>query len=399
MVAEHPVESEKLRPAQASVPRERPRRVTKTSAMNDPVPTATKRAVPLYQQVEQYLREQIVSGALRRGDMLPQVKDLCEKFGGINHLTVRQAIKNLSEENLVKTIHGRGSFVSEELNRHERIVILLPHLENTLHVSIAQGAQEIFTAHGLRSLILDSQGSEATEVDHIANLKDLPLGGALIFPIPTGNVAEHIFALKRDSFEFVLVDRYFEDIATPCVVVDNYRGGYESARHLALSKCRVAWIGESHSTPARQRLEGFRTALNDAGIACPSIFIKSIEVFPNAPKPYHLAQREAVWAAIDELMTLQPPIDGLACSDDFNALATLERLQILGVKVPEQMAVIGFDDIPAAARSSPALTTIRQPMKQLGREAASMLLERLKDKKLPIRKQTLPIELVVRESA
>ena len=225
------------------------------------------------------------------------------------------------------------------------------------------------------------------------------MGGALIFPIPTGNVAEHIFALKRDGFEFVLVDRYFEDIATPCVVVDNYRGGYEGAQHLALSRRRVAWIGESRSTPARQRLEGFRTALNDAGVACPSALIKNVEVSPDAPKHYHLAQREAVWAAIDELMTLQPPIDGLACSDDFNALSALERLQHLGMKVPEQVAVIGFDDIPAATTSSPPLTTIRQPMKQLGREAASMLLERLKDKKLPIRRQTLPIELIVRESA
>jgi len=367
--------------------------------MTDQVPNPSKRVVPLYQQVEQYLRGQIASGALRRGDMLPQVKDLCEQFGGISHLTVRQAIKNLSEENLVKTIHGRGSFVSEELNRDERIAILLPHLENTLHVSIAQGAQEIFTAHGLRSLILDSQGSEATEGDHIANLKDLPLGGALIFPIPTGNVAEHIFALKQDGFNFVLVDRYFEDILTPCVVVDNFLGGYESARHLSLSRRRVAWIGESHSTPARQRLEGFRTALNDAGIACPSVLIKHIEVSPDAPKPYHLAQREAVWAAVDGLMSLQPPIDGLVCSDDFNALSALERLENLDVKVPEQIAVIGFDDIPGAATSSPALTTIRQPMKQLGREAATMLLERLKDKTLPIRKHVLPIELIVRESA
>ena len=367
--------------------------------MIDHNPNPTKRAVPLYQQVEQYLRDQIASGALRRGDMLPQVKDLCEQFGGISHLTVRQAIKNLSDENLVKTIHGRGSFVSEQLNRDERIAILLPHLENTLHVSIAQGAQEVFSGHGLRSLILDSQGREDTEVDHIDNLKDLPLGGALIFPIPTGNVAEHIFALKHDGFNFVLVDRYFEDIATPCVVVDNYHGGYESGRHLALSRRRIAWIGESYSTPARQRLNGFRTALNDAGIACPSVLIKSIEVSPDAPKSYHLAQREAVWAAIDELMSLQPPIDGLACSDDFNALSALERFENLGVKVPEHVAVVGFDDTPAAATSSPPLTTIRQPMKQLGREAATMLLERLKDKTLPIRQQVLPIELIVRESA
>ena len=362
-------------------------------------PGASKTGLPLYQQIERYLREQIESGVLARGEMLPGVKELCQQFGGVSHLTVRQAIKNLSDENLVVTIHGRGSFVSQELNRDERIAILLPHLENALHVSIARGAQEVFTAAGMRSLILDSQGSAATEADHIANLRDLPLGGALIFPIPGGNVGEQTFELKRQNFCFVLVDRYFEDIETPCVTVDNYSGGYQSGAHLARTRRRIAWIGEARSSAGRQRLDGFRTALNDAGIACPSALIQRIELSPDAPQSYHQAQRAAVRGAVEALMALSPPPDAIACTDDFSALAVLERLRELEVAVPERMAVIGFDDVPAAAMSVPALTTIRQPMKEVGRRAAEMLLERLKDKTLPIRQEILPVQLVARESA
>lgn len=357
-------------------------------------------AMPLYRQVELYLREQISSGSLQSGDMLPSVKELCEQFGGINHLTVRQAIKNLTEENLVKSVQGRGSFVTEQVKRNRRIAIVLPHLEDTIFVRIAKGAQEALERGGVRSLILDSRGSESTEADHIEHLTGLPVDGALIFPITHGNIAEQVFKLKMAGFSFVLVDRYFEDIATPCVVADNYDGGYKSAQYLAKQgRKRVAWIGELRSTAARLRLKGFQDALNDAGIACPNALIKNVEIMPNAPAPYHAALRDGVRNAICELTRQMPHIDGLVCCDDASALHALEMLTDIGVKVPDQIALIGFDDVPEAALSRPALTTVRQPMGQMGQEAAQMLLERMENRNGAVEKKVLPVELVIRETA
>lgn len=357
-------------------------------------------AMPLYRQVELFLREQITSGSLQSGDMLPSVKELCEQFGGINHLTVRQAIKNLTEENLVKSIQGRGSFVTEQVKRNRRIAIVLPHLEDTIFVRIAKGAQEALELSGVRSLILDSRGSESTEADHIEHLTSLPVDGALIFPIAHGNIAEQVFKLKIAGFGFVLVDRYFEDIATPCVVADNYNGGYKSAEYLATQgRKRVGWIGELRSTSARLRLKGFQDALNDAGIACPNALIKNVELTPNAPIPYHAALREGVHHAVTELLEQSERIDAIVCCDDPSALHALEKLTALGLKVPEDVALIGFDDVPEAALSRPALTTVRQPMGRLGQEAAQMLLGLMEDRDSPIEKKVLPVELVIRETA
>lgn len=355
-------------------------------------------SLPLYRQVEAYLRAQISSGKLRSGDMLPSVKDLCEQFGGINHLTVRQAIKNLAEENLVRSVQGRGSFVTEQQARERRIALVLPHLEDTLFIRIAKGAQETLETDGVHTIILDSRGSENTEAGHIANLKNLPLDGALIFPIADSNIAEQIFKLKLDVFCFVLVDRYFEDIAAPCVVVDNYGGGYAGATYLAgQNRERVGWIGETRSTTARLRLEGFRAALNDAGIACPGSLICNLEIGSNAPMPYHEAVRESVRAALETLLQQQPRLDALMCCDDLSALFALERLRELNVKVPTEIALIGFDDVPEAATKG--LTTIRQPMIEVGREAAQMLMKRMQKTDLPVEKKMLPVELIVRETA
>ena len=361
---------------------------------------SSRTTLPLYRQVESYLREQIASGEIGTGEMLPSVKELCRQFGGLNHLTVRQAIKNLSEENLVRSVQGRGSFVTEHHKRDRRIALVLPHLEDTLFIRIAKGAQEVLETNGVKTMILDSRGSESIEADHIGSLQTLPLDGALIFPIANGNIAEQVFKLKLDNFCFVLVDRYFEDISAPCVVADNYQGGYESAQHLMKRKRqRVAWIGETRSTSARLRFKGFQDALNDAGIVCRSTLIKDVEVAPDAPVPYHVAQDEVVHRAVEELLAQKPPPDAIVCCDDADALSTLTALLEKGVRVPEDVAVIGFDDIPGAALSTPPLTTIRQPMDDMGKEAAKMLLERMQNKNAPLVKKVLPVELIQRQSA
>lgn len=361
---------------------------------------SSRAAQPLYQQVETHLRELIASGTLRCGDPLPSVKDLCEQFGGLNHLTVRRAIKNLSEENLVRSVQGRGSFVAERAARPQHIAIVLPHLSDTIFVRIAKGAQEVLEAHGVRSLILDSRGSQSTEGVHLQGFAALPVSGAIIFPIAHSDIAEQIFRLKASGFEFVLVDRYFDDIATPCVVSDNYQGGYDAARYLAARGCRrVAWIGEMRSTSARLRFQGFQTALNDADIPCPSRLVKTIEVAPASPASFHAATEESVRFSVNELLKEEPHIDGLMCCDDFTALAALNRLKEKGIRMPEDIAVVGFDDVPEAAFSRPALTTVRQPLVEVGREAAHMLLQRLENRDLTPERKTLPVELVVRESA
>jgi DNA-binding LacI/PurR family transcriptional regulator len=358
--------------------------------------TSVRPDQPLYRQVEEYLREQITSGALQSGDMLPSVKELCEQFGGINHLTVRQGIKNLAEANLVRSVQGRGSFVTAS---YKRVVIVLPHLEDALFIRIAQGAQEVLESRGVHAIILDSRGSETVEEDHLDNLKNLPLAGALIFPIANSNIGEQIFRLKMAKFCFVLVDRYFEDFAAPCVVVDNYQGGYAAAQHLANQGRRcVGWIGELGSSTAHLRLEGFRAALNDVGIACPRSQVQNLQLNPDAPASYKLATREAAREAVDTLIKNQPALDAIVCCNDITALSALQRLQEKGIKVPDHMAVVGFDDVPEAATSTPPLTTVRQPMLDVGRRAAEMLLARLHDKELPVENRVLPVELVVRGS-
>jgi DNA-binding LacI/PurR family transcriptional regulator len=357
-------------------------------------------SAPLYRQVEIHLRERIQSGSLQPGDMLPPVRELCEQFGGINHLTVRQAIRNLTEEQLVRPVQGKGTFVTQKQKSRRSIALVLPNLEDYMFLGIARGAQNVLDGEDVRTLILDSRGSWNKEVKNVHQLRELPLDGAIIFPLTYHDIAEQIFKMKLADFPFVLVDRYFEDIETASITADNYQGGYDLTKALIeKGRTNFVWIGELTSSSARQRMRGFRDALNDNGIVCPRECLRPMDLAPAASHATYLAAlKESLRAHLDFALA-HFPRPTLVFGNDQSALLALAALQSRGLRVPEDAAVCGFDDRPEAAQSTPALTTVRQPMERMGQDAARALLKRMSTPEAPIERARLPVEVVLRASA
>jgi len=357
---------------------------------------------PLYRQVENFLREQIQSGQLQPGDMLPTVRELCEQFGGINHLTVRQALRILTDENLIYSVQGKGSFVASKTKTQHCIALVLPNLEDYIFLKIARGVQNVFDAEGVRTLILDSRGNWDKEAQNIQHLREFPLDGAIIFPLAHHDIAEQIFRMKLDDFPFVLIDRYFEDIETPSIVANNYQGGYDITAALIKRKhINFAWLGELTSSSAKLRLQGFRDALNDNGLACPRERIRTLKLAPAASHQEYIATLEKeVGKHLQALLQSTPSTpQTLVFADDQSALIALRILQEQGHNVPGDIAIAGFDDRPEGAQSNPPLTTVRQPMEQMGEEAARAALQRVENPTLPIERVCLPVEIVLRKSA
>lgn len=350
--------------------------------------------VPLHRQVEAHLREQITSGRYAPGEMMPSVRELCQTFGGINHLTVRQAIRTLAVEGLVKTVHGRGIFVAKEASRTSRIALVLPNLGDELTLKITLGVQRVFEANKVKALIMDSQRDSDKQADSIQHLEDLPLDGAVIFPVPYGDIAEQIFKLKLDRFPVVLVDRELQDIKLPSITVDNYQGSYALTEHvISQGYQRIGWVGEADPLSSCARFEGFRDAMMAHRLICDLSLVRRFRLpSPTAPSA------DVVTGIVRELLGLTPPPQAIIFGNDFGALTALQELKRQGLRVPQDIAVAGFDDIVEASRSEPSLTTVRQPMEQIGEEAAKLLLRILEQKDLPVQRVVLPVRLVARES-
>lgn len=356
-------------------------------------------SIPLHRQVEDWLRLQIESGVLTPGATLPPRKEFCELLGGINHLTIRQAVSALIREGLLVSVQGRGTFVAEPQQRQLRIGLVLPCIDDGITRSIVDGVHESLAAHSnppIRLVLFDSRKDARKEIENIAQLEDLPLDGAIVLPVSYGDLMEHLLRLKIDRFPLVLVDSEIPEIDIPSVNTDNYDGGYQLVSHLL--KCghrNLAWIGNCKGYySARQRLEGFRDALNDAGVPYNrKWFFEHQQESPMAP--FEDSMRKIVGRIVGEKM----PIDAIVCADDGEAISCIRLLKEQGVAVPDQIAVTGFDDIVEASLVAPALTTIRRPMRQLGSEAVRILLEVIANPASRPASLKIPVSLVRRESA
>lgn len=199
----------------------------------------------------------------------------------------------------------------------------------------------------------------------------------------------HIEALYEEGFPIVLHGRRDEsDI--PSVDVDNIGGAMMAVDHLlGLGYRRIGMITNASLVyvASRQRLEGYRRALSRAGLSYQEAWVREGNF-----------DQESGYAAIKELLTIDESPRAVFIASDAVAMGALRALYEEGVSVPEQMAIVGFDDITAARFATPALTTVRVPTFSLGWSAADLLI-RIIDEDLPRETQVcLDTELVVRET-
>jgi LacI family transcriptional regulator len=175
----------------------------------------------------------------------------------------------------------------------------------------------------------------------------------------------------------------------PSVGSTNFSGGMEATAHLvSLGHCRIGFIeGPPDAMVSIARLHGYRAALSQAGLASDPDLIR-VGAFTF----------DAGFEAALELLSLRPRPTALFASNDAQALGVLEAARTLGLRVPDDLSVVGFDDMPGVQWSAPPLTTVRQPFAEMGRVAVQRLLRRIAGERLDAPRVELATLLVVRKS-
>jgi DNA-binding LacI/PurR family transcriptional regulator len=198
---------------------------------------------------------------------------------------------------------------------------------------------------------------------------------------------EEVRRLRAGSIPCVLIDAHHGTL--PSVVIDDIAGGELATRYLLeLGHRRIAFIGDKPADPfrrqsSRDRTIGYERALTAASVPVQRDYVRE------GTQSRHLARNIA-----EELLRLPEPPSAVFAASDVQALGVLEAARGLGVDVPGQLSVIGFDDIEIA--SYVGLTTIRQPLFESGRRGAELLLQALAGEPAPVHVETLPLDLVVR---
>ena len=267
--------------------------------------------------------------------------------------------------------------------RTRLIVALLPDIANPFFSEVIRGIEQVAHESGYSVLLGETQGSlvreqayadmvAARQADGIITMSPrvpaIPIQGRL----PVVNACEYV----KDS---QICSVYVDNIAAAATAVDYL---------LTLGHRDIAFIAGPPSSPiCVDRELGYRRALQNAGIAA-NPALAAVGDF----------SIEAGERAIELLLSRGPSFSAVFCSNDEMAIGAMRALISHGLRVPEDISVIGFDDIRFARYTSPALTTVAQPKNALGREATTMLIELLNDPAVPPRKRVLSADLVVRGS-
>jgi len=343
--------------------------------------------LPRYRRIQNDVRAKILNGEWKPGDQLPPEPDLAERYG-VSRLTVNKALGQLVLERYVFRVHGKGTFVRErEASAGLRVHIVSISPETTSPFS---GYGDWFIGHGILQGIVQAAQELECEMRFVPwPERGLPAidrverGGI----VPICGPDEDILELRRRGH--VVVQPYYPLAEGLCsnVIADWEGAFYNAAMHLIrLGHSRIALLTGLAEPKSRRRMEGYRRALTESGCFDEALVYGIERDFP--------AVAEAVRCALQ----LADPPTAIMASNDLRAVHAVRALRDAGLRVPRDMAVIGYNDGPEAASCVPPLTSCHAPFFECGYEAVK-LLQRICDGEVEDpQRVVIPVELHVRES-
>lgn len=277
------------------------------------------------------------------------------------------------------------------LKSHTGIIgLVIPSVRDSFFPSVTSAIEERLAEQSYSVLLANTQGSSATEREKIDDLLAWRVDGLIIAPAQETSDAGFYWELWRQQVPFVLIDRFFPDTPFPTVTTDDRDGARRAVEHLvARGARRIACVGGAMEISTnRIRAAAYRDALIRSGLLPSEKFIIESDSSASGGQD-----------AVQKLLRLDPRPDAVFCMSDVIAAGAMEACLNAGVRVPEDLAIVGYADLDYSHLLRIPLTTIRQPTDQVGATAARVLLSRLSDSAGSGPQEVLPVELVIRASA
>lgn len=352
---------------------------------------------PLHQQLYEHLRAQIDSGVLAPGARLPTETALGSSFA-VSRGTVRQALEELGRSGLIERSPRRGTFVrgrtavSSSPNRFVSVILPYGDGHEAFFMDIMRGVRAACRSRGVE--VTFGYSHEQLEAEK-RELERLQRGGSLGVAIFPNDPEKIVPFLLEQRLPFVLLDRYRRGTDVDFVGIDNVAGAYRATEHLILlGHKQIAFVHynetglEMDLSTVQDRWQGYRQALYDYNLTYKPGWFYGGKAFSG--------DDEAL-AYVDFFRLPDRPTAAFVVNDR-TAIFFLRAAKLSQVLVPQEFALVGFDDLPVASQLSVALTTIKQPRFDLGFKAAHLLLDRIGGVSREPVQLLLPTELKIRES-
>ncbi|HXD10673.1 MAG TPA: LacI family DNA-binding transcriptional regulator [Anaerolineales bacterium] len=291
----------------------------------------------------------------------------------------------------INKLNYRQNKLARALSRNNipLLALIVPDISNPYWSSLARAVQDVTDPYDYSVIVCSSDGILDREIRFLRSLSGW-VSGLILHPYHVSQ--SQVNQLILHNLPAVILGEFTTSEKQPSnwdqVAANNRESAMAAVEYLiGLGHRRIAFVQGTAGTPSSvKRMTGFRDALNSAGLPVDDNLI--------IPGDY---TRTGGRRAMAELLNRPEPPTAVVCANDFSALGALEEAQLRGLKVPQSMSIVGYDDIDEAALASPPLTTIRLPPHEIGVVAAEKLVERLKGR-VESSHATIKGELIVRES-
>ncbi|MEO7306640.1 MAG: LacI family DNA-binding transcriptional regulator [Ferruginibacter sp.] len=333
------------------------------------------------------------------------IKDIAKALG-LSTSTVSRALRGsheISSETKKMVIEYAEQFnyrpnpiaLSLKERRSRSIGVVVCEIANNFFSQAINGIESVAYNRGYHVIISQSHESYDREVVNVEHLASRSVDGLLVSISAETDHFEHFKNLHDKGFPIVFFDRITDTIETHKVVVDNYKGGYDATQHLIdAGYTKIAHLtSASHLSISRERLEGYKAALRDNHIPLNESYIKNCDHGGMIYKELE--------DAVKSLVNLKDKPDAIFSAGDRLTVSCLAALKAIGLKIPDDIALVGFSNSPLVELMNPSLTAVKQPAFEMGQTATELLIKLIESKRAvtEFEKIVLQTEVVVKDSS
>lgn len=302
---------------------------------------------------------------------------------------MRNAVRELADR---LDYHPDFRALSLKKGSGRTIGVMVPHVDRHFFSTVLRGIDEVATSANYSVLICQSYESHEKEETLIRSLMHGKVDGMIVSIASSTRDAGHYELLVRKGIPLVFFDRVWESMPVARVVIDDYKGACMAVEHLIKEGCvRIAhFAGPQHINVYKNRTKGFRDTLRKHGMP-----VETALIFND------VITRETGCQAMKKVLSMKNRPDAIFSSGDYSALGAMICAREAGVDVPKEMAFAGFANEPFDAIIEPALTSVDQRGIEMGRQAATLLIEEIENKEAAYVPRTVVLdpELIVRQSS
>ena len=350
-----------------------------------------KSKIPKYFQLQTWLQDRIEQGYYSTNEKIPTENELV-KLSGLSRATVRQALRNLENDGYIIRKKRVGSFVQrleKSSSDIQTVGLLVPDIRSGYAPILARGAEDEAIKNDISLVLCNTDDTPSQASYHIDRLIKLSVSGVIYIPVAASDKKnlQIINELKKKNIPVVLADRGIQDSNLDFVTTNNFEGSRQVTQHLInRGHKKIAFLSNKLYSTEKLRYSGFMSKMIDAGInQDPSITILDKGAFNVNNYLSHANQ----------ILKNRKKFTAVYAGHDRIALLFYAAAKNLGLSVPDDFSLVGYDNMPLTTVS---LTTMHQPIYEMGQESIKLIVSRMKGKKTNVKNIILNSSLVERSS-